>query len=187
MSKKKKKKKPTLPTPKSAVDFWVSNIVTLLIAITLVYLIYRYVDGYNGLWNNIIKGNLEVIKKYPDLPLEKKWEIKCGFDYAYLNFIKQHTPENACILMPPDSAIYPKGEKSPFQNAAYSIKNKAWSTYFLYPRRLVYESEKGKNPYYDKVDFVAIVNYWGYDKLEYEVANKTRFNVLPVRQKPGTP
>lgn len=184
---KKKKNKKTVAPPKSSANFWIGNVVMLLIAITLVYLMYQSVDGYYGLWNNLIKKNLEIIKQYPDLSLEKKWEIKCGFDYVYLNYIKQHTPENACILMPPDSAIYPKGEKSPFQNAAYSIKNKAWSTYFLYPRRLVYEAEKEKNPFYDKVDYVAIVNFWGYDKLEYEVAQKIKLNILPVSQNQRMP
>lgn len=182
MGKKKKIKKTNLPGPKSSADFWIGNIVTLLIAVTIVYLLYQNVEGYNGLWNNFIKKNLEIIREHPDFSIEKKWEIKCGFDYAYLNFIKKNTPENACILMPPDSAIYPKGEKSLFQNAAYSIKNKAWATYFLYPRKLVYEYEKGKNPYYDKIEFVAIVNFWGYDKLDYRVGQRAKFNILPVHQ-----
>ncbi|MDD5231399.1 MAG: hypothetical protein PHC43_08725, partial [Candidatus Marinimicrobia bacterium] len=65
--------------------------------------------------------------------------------------------------------------------------NKAWSTYFLYPRRLVYEAEKEKNPFYDKVDYVAIVNFWGYDKLEYEVAQKIKLNILPVSQNQRMP
>jgi hypothetical protein len=186
MSKKKKKKTKRTDNSKKTkplVTFWMGNVVGLLISIMVVFLLFHNIRGYNWLWNNLVKQNIELIKKYPDLPIEKKWEIKCGFDYTYLNFIKENTPEDAIILMPPDSAIYPVGEKSDFKNASYSIKNKAWATYFLYPRKLVYEYEKGKNPLYEQANYVAIVNYWGYGKLNYKVSKQYKHTVLPIYKK----
>ena len=161
-------------------NYWLLNIIGLLISAAIVFLLYDNIKGYNWLWNSLIVKNLQVIKKYPDLPIEKKWEMKCGFDYVYLNFIKTNTPEDAIVLMPLNSAIYPEGEKSDFKNASYSIRNKAWATYFLYPRKLVYEYEQGKNPLYEQANYIAIVNYWGYDKLDYKVTQRYKHHILPI-------
>lgn len=186
-AKKKKSTKKQAKTQKQSkeVSFdwsnWFSiNLIGLIVSIVIILFLYYNIQGYRWVWDSLVMGNLKVIQENHHLTIEKKWEIKCGFDFSYLNYIKSKTPDNAIILMPAYSDIYPEGEESDFNNRdAGGIKNKAWATYFLYPRKLVYEEEGNTNPLYEKADYVAIVNFNGYDKLNYSVENKEKYQVLP--------
>ena len=147
------------------------------------FLLYYNIGGYRWVVDGLVLNNLKIIYQNPNLSLERKWAMKCGFDFVYLNHIKKNTPENAIILMPPYSALYPnkEGFKTEFntKNAA-GVKNKAWATYFLYPRKLVYQKGKDINYLYDKITHVAIANYLGYDKLDYSVPKKQKHAILPL-------
>lgn len=167
-------------------DWFTRNVIGLLISVAVILLLYYNIAGYRWVWDGLVMRNLKIIKENPYLTLEKKWQIKCGFDFSYLNYIKSKTPADAIILMPAYSDIYPEGEKSDFNTAdAGGIKNKAWATYFLYPRKLVYEEEKGTNPLYEKANYVAIVNFKGYDRLNYTVEKKEKYLILPRNLTPG--
>jgi len=160
-------------------DWFSRNVIGLIISAVIVLILYYNIQGYRWIWDSLVMGNLKIIRENPHLSIEKKWEIKCGFDFSYLNYVKSKTPDNAIILMPAYSEIYPKGEKSDFNTRdSGGIKNKAWATYFLYPRKLVYVEEKGSNPFYEKADYVAIVNFRGYDKLNYSVENMEKYQIL---------
>jgi len=174
MKKQPKKKNST----KIFFDF-----ISIVIALTVLLLLMQIIPGYNWVVNSLILGTYKTIAHYPNITLEQKWALKCGFDYRYLNYIKKQTPKDAIIIMPTKEEIFPEGEKSDFKNAADCIKNKAWATYFLYPRKLVYKYEKGKNPYYAKANYIAIVNYRGYDALDYQIARKEKHCVLPLHNK----
>lgn len=178
---RKKQKQKQVQTQDRSTPLRSKDMIALIISFLVVFVLYKTVGGYKWLWDTLVIGNIKMIRKYPDLTIEKKWEVKCGFDYTYLNFIKKNTPEDAIILMPSDSALYPEGQKSDFntRNSA-GVKNKAWSTYFLYPRKVVYEREKESNPLYTKVNYVAIANYKGYEKLSYKIDKKQKYYVLPI-------
>jgi hypothetical protein len=190
-AKKKKSAQKNKNTETKAKQFdwsnWFSrNLIGLIVSAVVILFLYYNIQGYKWVWDGLVIGNLKVIRVNPHLTLEKKWEIKCGFDFSYLNYIKNKTPEDAIILMPAYSDIYPEGEQSDFNNTdAGGIKNKAWATYFLYPRKLVYVDEKDSNPFYDKADYVAIVNTRGYDRLNYPVENKEKYQVLPRNLAPA--
>jgi len=62
------------------------------------------------------------------------------------------------------------------------MNRKGYVTYFLYPRQVVYESEKDKTKMYNKITYVAIVNNWGYDKLRYDITEKIPYSVLPINK-----
>lgn len=163
----KKKKK----SEKIFVDF-----VSIVISLIFLLLLMQIAPGYRWVVNSLILGTYKTISQYPDISLEQKWALKCGFDYRYLNYIQKQTPEDAIILMPTEAEIFPEGEKSDFKKAADCIKNKAWAT----SRKLVYKDEKGINPYYEKANYIAIVNYQGYEELDYQIAKKAKHCVLPL-------
>jgi hypothetical protein len=158
------------------------NIAALIVTIVCLFILYQN-GGYKWVWDSLVMGNLKIIWDNPDLTQEKKWEIKCGFDYRYANYLKVNTPEDAVILMPPSEVLFPEGKKSDFNTkGSWGVKNKAWATYFVYPRKLVYDKEKEINPYHEKINFIAIANFWGYEKLEYSVSKKQKYLVLPVKK-----
>ena len=140
------------------------------------------------MWNNLVIANFQQILTYPDLTREQKLEIKCRFDYRYLNYISKNTPTDAVILFPELKTFFPEGQKSDFNNrGAWGVKNKAWSTYFLYPRKVVYEYERTSSPDYSRITHVAIVNGWGYERLNYAVSNKQKYHILPISAEGSAP
>jgi hypothetical protein len=91
-----------------------------------------------------------------------------------LKYLRENTPENAVILLPPHSAI-DTSEEMKFLNSA------EWVEYFIFPRLCVGEDDKEKSKaLYEKVTHVAIVNGWGYDKLHYSPEKRTSEIVLPI-------
>lgn len=134
---------------------------------------------YHWVYSGLLKENMEMIKKYPDLTFEEKMQMKLGADYEYLHVIRQSTPPNAVILYPSQKAFQKEG--SPFRQEIY---NKLYATRFLYPRRLVSESQLKDSIYVDKITHIAIVNGEGIDKLSYKVDSTIVHAILPVtRQK----
>jgi len=161
------------------------NVFAVIISAVIVFFLYKNIQGYQWVWDSLVIKNLEIVNQHSDLTNEQKWAIKLGFDYRYLEFLKKNTPENAVILMPADSALFPQGVKSEFTKESYSVRNKAWATYFLYPRKIVYEKELLKSPYASQITHVAIANYRGYERLNYSVVKKQKYHVLPVNKKQG--
>jgi hypothetical protein len=56
------------------------------------------------------------------------------------------------------------------------------TTYFLYPRTVIYEDDKAKYPQYTKATYLVSVNGWGLDRFSPAVANPQPFMVLPLQQ-----
>jgi hypothetical protein len=155
------------------------NAIAGVICYILIFQCIEGSQGYNWVYNSMLKENYKLIQKHPNLSMEKKLGSKFGFNYAYFKYITDHTPEDAVILYPNYDAFFPKGRESKFTSEPF---NRIYATYFLYPRKLVYPAEIEKTVYGKQITHVAIVNGWGYDYLEYQVANHVDNTVLPIKQ-----
>ena len=132
-------------------------------------------SGYDWLLNTMLKGNLETIEKYPDLNTEQRYEAKWGpGEIPYLFKVKKATPENAVVLLPPKKLLTEVNFKSSL--------DLPFVTYFLYPRKVVYEDNKEQDTLYSKVTHLVSVNGWGFDKLNYQLQKPEGFMVLPLKQ-----
>lgn len=134
--------------------------------------------GYQWITQGMLKQNMELIKQYPKLTTDQKYEMKLGTSYAYLKFIREQTPPNAIILYPERDDFFPPGAESRFKGQ--EPYNKVWATRFLFPRKLVTPSELKDSPYTGQITHVAIVNGRGRDRLSYPVPEEYQFSVLPV-------
>lgn len=149
------------------------NVAAITIAFLLIVACQKS-PGYHWVYNDLLKGNMEIFRKYKNTTTDQRYEMKLGFSYVYLRFIKNQTPDTAVILMPEGDVFYPKNEKSDFTG---EIRNKLWTSRFLYPRKIIYDKERKEQ---DKITHVAIANYWGYDKLPYKVSKQEKHTVLPI-------
>ncbi|MDR1557899.1 MAG: hypothetical protein LBS88_12865 [Tannerellaceae bacterium] len=151
------------------------------VALVVGFLLSRCLEvqqGYNWAYNSLLKGNMATIRANPNLTVAQKNEMKLGIDYAYLQFVRNATPEDAVILYPSVDDFFPEGVESPFK---HGISNKMWGLRFLYPRKLVLPSEMETNRYAGDITHVAIVNGRGYERLNYEVDASVVHGVLPVK------
>jgi len=161
--------------------WFLKNIVALAAVIALVVFSIQKQPGYNWAYYKLLKSHMEFIRKYPKLPLEKRYETKMGTNYSFLAFLKNATPEDAVILYPESSDFFPEGVKSPFTGEIY---NKVYAIRFLHPRRLVTPSELKSSSLSKEINFVAIVNGRGFERLNYEVEKKFEHGVLAVKVNP---
>jgi hypothetical protein len=138
--------------------------------------------GYKWVAETLVAKTPEQLEKYKDLTYDQKMEGKLGFAYKYFKFINENTPEDAIILFPPDTMIRPKGQVHHSKKGmnGYSTNSK-WVSYFIYPRKVVYEDRKDEYPeLYENVTYVAVMNQWGYEKLPYRVRQESQFSVMPM-------
>lgn len=63
---------------------------------------------------------------------DEKMAWKRGIDYRYLQFVRQHTPPDAVILVPTARFISKHSQVMEFP----ALGNRGWVRYFLYPRIL---------------------------------------------------
>jgi hypothetical protein len=159
--------------------FGIRSIVVTIVVGLLLYKGISMDKGYQWVWESLLKGNWEHIQVHRKASIEERNQMKLGFDYAYLNYIKKNTPEDAIIMFPLRTHIT---EQSGKQKLSSSINSKSWVTHFLYPRTALYKDEKDTNPLYDKVTHIAIVAGHGYEDLDYEVKEKDAFTVLPKKR-----
>lgn len=110
---------------------------TTLILILISFLITDF--------NKIIK-RLRVVKLEDfGLSYDQKMEKIIGkVAYDYIMFVKNNTPENSIILIPPQGYPWPQ------------TGNKAYIRYFLYPRQVINGNEKDSIINVGNVDYVLI-------------------------------
>ncbi|MDR1644745.1 MAG: hypothetical protein LBS05_02810 [Tannerellaceae bacterium] len=157
----------------------VKNIALALVAGFLLSKCLEVQQGYNWAYHSLLKGNMATIRAYPNLTIEQRNEQKLGNDYAYLQFVKNSTPEDAVILYPAREDFFPEGIESPFKQ---DIANKTFGLRFLYPRKLVLPSEMETNRYAKDITHVAIVNGRGLERLKYEIETPIEHGVLPLNR-----
>lgn len=162
---------------------FLKNVLVLIGIFSGMYLLTEHVQGYTWLKERFIKGNLEKQEKFTDLKEAEMYEAYFKFNYQFLAFIKENTADTAIVLMPPDSIIMPENAQTAFftNKRSQSVLNKVWATYFIYPRKLVYQREEGELIGFNRYNYVACIDGWGYDYLNYHVPKKQRaqYQILP--------
>ena len=154
------------------------NILVLILTIFIITQIKQNV-GYNWVLDTLVSSNLKTINKNKHLSGKQKLEAKMGFTARYFNIINENTPDSAIIIFPPDSVLKVKSKEVRLDKY---IVTKAWSNYFVYPRKLIYQDEKEMYPeLYAKATHVAIMNDWGYELLGYNVQNRSSFTILSLK------
>ena len=132
-------------------------------------------SGYDWMLNTMLAGNLKTIEENPEKTTRQRYEMKWGGgEISYTFKIKDQTPDTAIILMPPRKIL--TGPNVQFK----SIVEIPWITYFLYPRRVVYDDEKDSSALYSKATYLVSVNGWGLDKVGHSVDKPEAFMVLPI-------
>jgi hypothetical protein len=188
MAKPANKGKYSPPVPreeaKMTVGHWLKKVFgvkSVAVAIAGCLLLYGAItknSGYQWVWNNLLKGNWDIIQQHRNATLDERYQMKLGFDYVFWNFIKQHTPDSAIILFPLKKYNTEKGGDYQLTNKTNS---KYWVTHFVYPRKVLYKDEQDTNTRYNDVTHVAIVAGHGYEDLDYWVAERSYFTVLPKK------
>ena len=110
-------------------------------------------------------------------------EIKHKFNFKLLDFVNQQTPKDAIIIFPSKEIIKNAKELDNGKNRSASLKNKAYASYFVYPRRIVYEDMDKENELWAKATHVLIIEGHGYNHLKYNIDKKSKYSVLPINNK----
>jgi hypothetical protein len=156
----------------------IANICYAVLGITLLYSMYSQNVGYNWLYGSLIKGSLDSRAKVSELTMDQRIESKLGFDVRYLHFINAQTPEDAVILFPPVDSIKTKKDGGQFADNRY-FSNKTWTSYFIYPRKMIYETQLDD---LDQITHVAIMNFWGYNYFpDTPKESRAEYSVLVLK------
>jgi len=173
--------------------------INLLFGLTaFLFLVWciKSINSYNWVYNGLLKDGVkycgmvqnEIDKRTKGLydPIKKrqiaydtKYEAKIGTEFMVLKMIRDKTPPNAIILFPPPLILT---QKTTYLTLRYEIGMKPWASHFLYPRTIVYEQEKGKNPFYDKAQYIFVLHGWGFDHLDYEPQQRNAVDILPLHK-----
>ena len=158
------------------------NLLVSFVLVFLMVLLYASIPGYNFAIKEVAIRNKEKIEQIetrrlnanmPELTMEDKRLFKIE-DYWYIQFIRERTPTNAVVLLPPHTAV----DTTPEFNL---LNSSEWMEYFLFPRLCISEDEKNtKKELYSRITHVAIVNNWGYEHLKYEPNGRPLATVLPI-------
>jgi hypothetical protein len=197
-----KPKQQTTPEIKVVSGSWFSflfkpnNLLFGFIALMVLAGLNKNVPAYNWVYNSLLKDGYNycgMVQKEIDnrtrgisdpavkrqIAYDTKYEAKVGTEFLVLKEIRDHTPPNAIILFPPPLVLT---QKTTYLTLRYEIGMKPWASHFLYPRTIVYEQEKGKNPVYDKAQYIFILHGWGFDHLDYEPQQRNLIDILPIHK-----
>ncbi len=182
MGKKRKKSKLSQKKKSAKNSTQFSNIILAILFAGLLYFLYLTVPGYTWLVDSLVVNNLKIIFENSNMKIDQKYAAKLGADYQFINYIKQNTPEDAIILMPPRD-VFMKSDLN--KNSSWGVKSKTWSTYFLYPRIVIREEDCGNYPQLcDSISHVMVLESWGIDKLNYKVPPQ-KYGILPINSPGG--
>lgn len=114
---------------------------TLIIVFLVIILTINLYKTFNFLW-----ADISIIKNFPFMTYDQKMHEKYGFYYDFMLFVKNNTPSNAVILIPPS--------QPPWAGSG----NPLFSNYFLYPRKLI--SGDINNPSLNFKNFTYVFIVW---------------------------
>jgi hypothetical protein len=189
---KKQAPKPTVKQPIAAVIppkqslFTIAihkNLLVMVVCLITIFVLQKQVVGYHWVWQTLIKENLDMQHKYPKISDQQKGEMKMGYDITYMNYLVEKTPANAVILFPSAEVMLKDTtpDQPKFRTSSGGIYTPLWVQYYAFPRKIVFANEKGKNPNYNKITHVAIVNYSGYEHITYPIDKSNRLGVVPFK------
>lgn len=156
------------------------NLIALVVSFFFVMVVYKNVPSYTWVKDELIKENLKMIKKYSKFSFDDRIEAKIGFDYAVLRIIKNGTPENATILMPPVqfcNTLRANNKASKLNGGG--IQSTLWCEYFLFPRKVVhYDSTRTKEE--NLQQYLAVLGGWGYGEFQLQ-GNGSGYEVIKLK------
>lgn len=172
------------------------NLLFLFVAILFLVWCNSNMPSYNWVQKDLLRSGYEscdMVQKEIDkrcqnisdprqkrqIAQDTKYEFKVGLEFVVLKQIRDMTPPDAVILFPPYNVMT---QKTSYLTLRYELTMKAYSSYFLYPRTIVYEQEEGKNPMFNKVNYVFALHGWGFQYLDYEPKQRNAVDILPVHQ-----
>jgi hypothetical protein len=172
------------------------NLLFGLIALMFLAWGNKNVSSYNWVYNGLLKDGYKyciTVQKEIDkrtqtvsdprmkrqIAYDTKYEAKIGTEFMILKMIRDNTPPNAVILFPPPLILT---QKTSYLTLRYEIGMKPWASHFLYPRTIVYEQEKGKNPFYAKAQYIFVLHGWGFDHLDYVPQQQNAVDILPLHK-----
>ncbi len=152
----------------------------------------RITKGYHWAIHDLAFKNLENIEQVRDELhrqgvdsteqsfLEAKMAMRVG-NYAFIQYIKQNTPEDAVLLLP-------EGDAEVSNNSRWNfIYDPEWMEYFIYPRLCVAIGRENEHPDLAKrVTHLVVIEGKGYDRLKYVVPEGQRptEGVFPINEPP---
>jgi len=145
-----------------------------ILMVFFIYTIFHQVPGYKWIYFDMLKNNMSTIAKNPDMTLEQKHMQKLGGEMELLDKIKNETPKDAIIIMPPTQMLT--------DIKATRIQNFSFSYYFTFPRMLVYEDNKEKDSLYKKATHILTIGQWGIDRTDATFDSKNPFRVLALKK-----
>jgi hypothetical protein len=156
------------------------NLLTAAIGLFLLSKAVGNNESYNWLWHTFAPSNLEGAKMVKGMTPEQRLAAKLGLDFNYVMILHDYTPDSAVVYFPSkdDFLATPSyGEKLNFSGA---LTDKMTAIRFLYPRKVVIESELGHTSYAKRITHVGIVNGKNVNLLPYPVDSTVMHTVLPV-------
>jgi len=159
----------------------VKNLLVAAVLGVFIFTVFRENSGYNWVWQSLIGENLKFVARSSHLNESQKYQAKFGIDAAALDYVKQNTPENAVILMPPTAILMADSASFQFKKDLGGIKVRNWALDILYPRKLVYFDEKEKNKYAGSISHVVVMDGWGFEYLNYKPETRNNFDVLAIK------
>lgn len=152
------------------------NIIGVAFLVILFFALKSH-QGY-GFVFKMLEGNYKVISKYRNASLHKRYAAKMGNSYNIFEYINSKTPSDAVIYIPGGDAFKDKTYGTEFSGEPFG---KGWATRFLYPRKIVLESEYDKSSYSKDITHVLIVNKVGAEILPYKLDEIPICAVFPMK------
>jgi len=153
---------------------YVKHMLLLGGVVLLLWALVQFNSGYEHIFNRF-GSDVGFSWRYDSLNYDRRLEVKLGFTAKYLHMLRDSTPADAVILMPPDSIFFPKDTTSRF---IQQVRNRRWVAYFIYPRKVVYQEERDTLALYKQITHVAVVDYWGYQEAAHVPGKEKRYTVL---------
>ena len=148
-----------------------------LFALILVHCYQRL--GYKHTYN-LVRHNYKTAH-YADIKsIEERNVIKLGMGYVFLLNIRNNTPEDAVIYLPPIEAFLMDGYGEKFCRVHFSLK--LWALRILYPRKIVSAAEYAVQGAIPPLTHVFVVNGYGRELLDYEIPEDAQYEIYPIKR-----
>lgn len=153
------------------------NLIGLMAALAI-WQLCRLEPGYKELLY-MVEGDYHFACRNRNLPLEDRYASRLGGCYTFFRYVRENTPEDAVIYLPSANSFIRDASSLMFYS--HHCSNKIFATRFLYPRKVVTESEYTQfgSPY--PLTHAIVIGNGDKNILPYEMGDTT-FAVLPMHK-----